>query len=120
MSSFFAFVSCCFWHHCQRKSSRFGPSPKGADLAAKLTTPADRLPMAFRIAGHVGFLSRDEAKRGCSRQQRARSILQRQSEAQMFCLLILKMPWHPATKLLANYSARLFGCLHSWGSTLAA
>jgi len=24
MSSFFVFVSCCFWHHCQRKSSRFG------------------------------------------------------------------------------------------------
>jgi hypothetical protein len=38
----------------------------------------------------------------------------------MFCLLILKMPWHPATKLVANYSARLSGCLHSWGSTLAA
>src|SRR5258708_7456073 len=24
MSSFFVFASCCFWHHCQRKSSRFG------------------------------------------------------------------------------------------------
>src|SRR5260370_38678784 len=24
MSFFFVFVSCCFWHHCQRKSSRFG------------------------------------------------------------------------------------------------
>jgi SAM-dependent methyltransferase len=24
MSSFFVFVSCCFWHHCQRKSSPFG------------------------------------------------------------------------------------------------
>jgi hypothetical protein len=24
MSSFFVFVSFCFWHHCPRKSSRFG------------------------------------------------------------------------------------------------
>src|SRR6516225_6030621 len=23
MSCFFVFASCCFWHHCQRKSSRF-------------------------------------------------------------------------------------------------
>ena len=24
MSCFFVFASCCFWHHCQRESSRFG------------------------------------------------------------------------------------------------
>jgi hypothetical protein len=37
--------------------------------------------------------------------QRARSVLQRQlRQVQMFCLLILKMPWHPATKLLRELS----------------
>ena len=24
ISFFFVFVSCCFWHHCQRKPFRFG------------------------------------------------------------------------------------------------
>src|SRR5262245_13794655 len=42
MSSFFVFVSCCFWHHCQRKSSRFDRTDDHEPGPGR-TRPLDRL-----------------------------------------------------------------------------
>ena len=50
MSSFFVFVSCCFWHHCQRKSSRFGRIDVSV-LAARAFLPAiNALAQEFSLA----------------------------------------------------------------------
>jgi uncharacterized membrane protein YkgB len=52
-ASSFVFVSCCFWHHCQRKSSRFGRidvsnSMSGQEVPQTISSIGD----CELIAGH--------------------------------------------------------------------
>src|SRR5262245_54552169 len=67
MSSFFVFVSCCFWHHCQRKSSRFGridvPVRDELGLFAGDKCPSTRIFIAID-AQHGSTPSRADPRKG--------------------------------------------------------
>jgi hypothetical protein len=63
MSSFFVFVSCCSWHHCQRKSSRFGRidvsnSTSWREVLQTISSVGDY----ERIAGHWSGRSTTKAQ----------------------------------------------------------
>jgi hypothetical protein len=58
MSSFFVFVSCCFWHHCQRKSSPFGRIDVSV-LARRYSLSGADANFPFRTADFTSFVLPD-------------------------------------------------------------